>query len=205
MYIPAVVTAPTLEPVSVVALKEHLRVVGATENSYIETLGKAARQYVEWRTGRTLFQTTYDLAFDRFPLSSLTPLRLSRAAPLLSVTWVKYTDSDGTVTTLSPSAYAVNSAEMPGSILPGYGYTWPIFTPLPAAAVTVRYVAGLSATASPLVYPDEVVSHAIKLLVAAMYENREGEIVPDTPGVQAIALKYGVEALIAHSQVTYGF
>jgi uncharacterized phiE125 gp8 family phage protein len=205
MYHPSVITPPTLEPVFLHELKDHLRVVGSSEDDYIEALGKAARQHVEWRTGRTLFQTTFEQVFDDFPRHSGIPLFLLRAAPLLSVTWVKYTDADAAVTTWNASNYIVNTDSMPGCIIPAYNVTWPVFTAYPMGAVRVRYVAGLSASASPLVFPDEGIGHVIKLLVGAMYENREGEIVPDKPGVQAISLKYGVEALLSQYQVAFSF
>jgi len=204
MYKPTVITPPTLEPCIVQELKDHLRVVGTSEDDYIEILGKAARQHVEWRTGRTLMQTMYEIVADRFPNSSA-PIILPNAAPLLSVTWVKYTDSAGTVMTMDAADYIVDTDALPGLIVPAYGETWPSFTPRPAGAVRIRYLAGLSASASPLVYPDEMLQHAIKLLVGAMYENREGEVIPDTPGIQAIALKYGIEAILAQYQVSYAF
>ena len=204
MYNATVITPPTLEPCIVQELKDHLRVVGTSEDDYIELLGKAARQHIEWRTGRTLMQTTYEIVMDRFPAWS-NPIILPRAAPLLSVTWVKYTDSTGTVTTVDAADYVVDMDAMPGVIVPAYGETWPSFTPRPTGAVRVRYVAGLSASASPLVYPDEMLQHAIKLLVGALYENREGEVIPETPGVQAISMKYGIEAILAQYQVQYAF
>lgn len=203
MYLPNVITAATIEPVSVADLKSHLRVTHSNDDTLIEAYGKAARQYVEARTGRTLFQTTWEIVMDRFPYTDF--ILLPRAAPLQSVSSVKYTDSDGTVNTWASSSYLVNTDAMPGGITPAYGQTWPSYTPQPTASVRIRYIAGLSDTASPLVYPDDGILAIIKLLTEGMY-NYRGPMLADERGLTyAVANEYGVEALLAQYQVDYAF
>lgn len=202
IYPAKVITAPATEPVSIEDLKLHLRVDGSTEDVLIESMGKAARLYVEWRSGKTLMETVYEQVSDDFPRFG-GRLRLSQAAPLQSVTWVRYTNSAGTVTTWSTAEYTVNTDSEPGFILPAYGYGYPSFVPYPSGAVRVRYVAGPAA--SPLTYPDDDFRHAIKLLVAGMYENRESEIITDRAVIEAIAMKYGVEGLIGRQRVDFAF
>lgn len=198
-----IITQPTVEPLTVDELKAHLRVVGTTEDDYITAIGRAARSHVEWRTGRTLMQTTYEALADSFPCDSRSPLVLPNAAPLQSVTFIKYTSSDGTVTTVDPSQYVVNIDAMPGLIRPAYGLPWPQIIAYPTGAIRIRYVAGLSV--SPITYPEDGLLSAIKLLAGALYEYREAEIVPDKPGIQAISMKYGIEPLLAQYRVAFVF
>lgn len=211
MYLPNVITPPTIEPCSLADLKAHIRVTHSNDDTLIAFYGKAAREYVESRTGRTMFKTTYEVVRDRFPgapggLAWSSFINLPRAAPLTSVTSVKYTDSSGAVTTWDPANYIVNTDAMPGVISPVYGGTWPSYTPQPTASVRIRYVAGLSDTASPLVYPDEGLIAIIKLLVEGMYNFRGPVAVPEERGqTSAVVNQYGVEALLAQYQVAYEF
>lgn len=211
MYRPTVITPPSIEPVSLADLKAHIRVTHSNDDSLISFYGKVARQYVEDRTGRTMFTTTYEVVRDRFPGAPggsawMSFIRLPLAAPLASVTFVKYTDSSGTVTTWDPSSYIVNTDAMPGGITPAYGQTWPSYTPQPTASVRIRYVAGLSDAASPLVYPEEGLIAIIKLLVEGMYNFRGPVAIPEEHGqISAVINQYGVEALLAQYQVQYEF
>lgn len=205
MYYPEVITAPTVEPVSVLALRSHVALDTNAADDLLEAYEIAARRYVEYRTGRTLYETTLEIVFDKFPSSSHCPLVLPRAAPLRSVTWVRYTDSDGTVTTWAAANYIVNTDAQPGFVLPDYGLTYPTFTAQPTGAVRVRYIAGLDPTASPLVEPPLELQQAIKLLAGHLYINREAELIPDRSGVEAISFKYGVEALIGAAARSFPF
>lgn len=203
LYRPTVITEPTDEPVTVDELKIHLRVDNSEEDFLIASYGKVARQYVEEVTGQTIFQTTYEVVFDRFPCCG--PITLPRAFPMRSVTFIKYTDSDGVVNTWDPASYIVNADSVPGSVTPVYGQTWPFFTPQPTGAVRVRYVAGLDPNGSPFIAPREILLAAIKLLVGGFYENRESDVITDRASVQAISMRYGVEALLNLATVTYQF
>jgi len=205
VYRPVVITPPALEPCSIADLKDHLRVTHSNDDTLIDAMGRAARQYVESRTGRTLFQTTLEIVMDQFTYCNGEFITLPRASPLLSVTSVKYTDSDGVEHTLSPSSYIVNADAMPGGITPVYGQTWPSYTPRPTASVRIRYIAGLSDTASPLVYPEDGLVAIIKLLTEGFY-NYRGPVLADESGIMnAVANTYGVEALLAQYQVAYEF
>lgn len=203
MYFPKVITAPTIEPVSVADLKDHLGIIDYTQDTLVAAFGRAARQHVEWRTGLTLMQTTWEITYDAFPCDSYARLYLPRAYPLISVGFVKYTSSDGVEATWDPANYIVNKASNPGHILPVYGKIWPTYVHLPSGSVRVQYDAGLSTTADPLVLPEDGLISAIKLLAGGLYENRESEIT-EARLVQ-IESKYGVEALLAQYQIEYAF
>lgn len=199
MIDPKVITAPTVEPVSVFELKEHLRLDFDDEDTLLQSFLQAAREYVEARTRRTLHQTTLEYFLDRFPCG---PIFLPFASPLVSITGVWYKDSGGTETQWT--GFVADTNNEVGSIRPAYGGSYPSYTAYPVNSVRIRYVAGI-ADASPQTYPKETIRAAIKLLAAALYSNREGEVIPDTPGIESIALQYGIETLISMNQVEWAF
>lgn len=205
VYPPKHISGPSIEPVTPADLKDdgHLRIPHDAEDTLLTGYIEAARQYVEWRTSVTLMETVWEEVADRFPSSRR--LYLQRGKPLLSVTSVKYTDKDDAETTWNAANYRVNTDASTGFIEPVYGGTWPSFTPAPSAAVRVRYVAGLSASASPLIYPGKALLHPIFLLVGAMYENREAEVIPDRQQIETLSMKYGVEAYLSFGQARYAF
>jgi uncharacterized phiE125 gp8 family phage protein len=204
MYQPVRISGPLMEAVALHELKAHLRVDFTDDDDYITAAGWAAREYIESRTGRTLFETTWEIVADQFPPGGC-GLLLPMAAPLLSVTTIKYTDSGGAVTTWGSSNYLVNTDALPGIVTPVYGGTWPDYTSAPTGSVRVRYVAGLSLAASPLIYPDETLLWPIRMLVSGIYENRESETLTDKSFIESIAMKYGVEAFINLRKVNHAF
>lgn len=158
------VTDATTEPFDVAAAKPHLRetLVNTSNDAYIGTLIKVARQTAEERSGRTMLETTWRLSFDCFPR-----VIALEHPPIISVESVKYVDSAGAWQTLDPSLYQVAIAREPGRIVPAYGAVWPPTRPQ-AEAVEVIYKAGYANTDA---IPQGIV-HWMKLAVAEMYENR---------------------------------
>lgn len=196
---PIVITAPTVEPVSVTELKAHLRLDFNDEDTLLQTYLQSAREYVEARTCRTLHQTTLEYYLDRFPCG---PIYLPKASPLISVTGVWYKNSVGTETEWT--GFVADSYNEIGSVRPAYGRSYPSYTPYPVNSVRIRYVAGL-ANGSPQTYPKETIRAAIKLLAAGIYENRESEVIPDRIALQSISFQYGVESLLSMNQVRWEF
>lgn len=174
----AVVTAPTAEPVTVDEAKKQLRIDDDTEDDFIDTLIEPARVQCETFTGRAFINTTFDYKLDRFPsgyerfTGSYEPAIMLPRPPLSSVTSITYTATDGTSTTLSSSLYAVDTAALPGRITPAYGESWPATRDIPNA-VTVRFVAGYGSAATSV--PANI-KHAIKMLVAFMFEHRDDSV-----------------------------
>ena len=162
-------TAPTVEPVSLEELKAHLRVDIDDDDALITSIGKAARQQAEVYTGRAFCTQTWDLFLDSWPTVIYLPY-----PPLSSVTSITYTDTAGDSQTVSTSVYTVDTDSEPGRIYLAYGQTWPTTRGI-RHAITVRYVCGYGAAAAV----PENVKHAIKIMAADMYENRE-EVVTGT-------------------------
>jgi uncharacterized phiE125 gp8 family phage protein len=169
-----------------------------TEDALFDVYIEAARDYVESHTGRTIHQKTLEITLNEWPRCDY--IALPRATPLISITSVIYTDSDGNATTWSPSEYIADTDSMPGRLDLAYGEQWPSATLLPANGIRIRYVAGI-VTASPESEAPGYLKYPVMLLVAGMYENRESEFVPDRMAIETIALKYGVEAFIARARV----
>lgn len=202
MTTPKLITAPSVEPVSVTEAKSAHNISISDDDTLIGIFIKAAREYFEWRTGRTVHETVWEYVLENWPAKDY--IALPRATPLISITSVIYKDSDGAATTWSSSEYIADSDEMPGRVVLAYNQSWPSFTPYPVSPIRIRYKAGI-ATASPVTEADAWIKLPILLLVGGMYANRESEIVTNFAMVQETALKYGVEAFISCSVVSYAF
>lgn len=143
------------------------------EDTAIEDWIQDAREHVENFTRRALLTQTWDFYLDEFPCSNSFKLPFGN---LQSVTHIKYTDSDGTQTTMTAGTdYLVETnGDACGRIVLPYGESWPSFTAYPSNPIVVRFVCGWTAAAS---IPSRLRS-ACKLILTHLYENR-GESKPD--------------------------
>jgi uncharacterized phiE125 gp8 family phage protein len=180
-----IVTAPTIEPVSLEEAKAHVRVDIAADDALIRGLVVAARQMAETITRRALCTQTWDYLLDEFPGEDQIYLPFP---PLQSVTSVKYTDEDDDESTFSSSSYLVDAYSEPGRIRLKSGYSWPGDTLRVVNGVAVRFVCGYG---EPGDVPDAIKS-AMLLMIGHWYENREAA----TVGAVAREVPLGVEALL---------
>lgn len=158
------VTAPTYEPVSVDEFKSHGRITHVDEDPYIYTLLRVAREEVERFTNRRLITQTWDWRLDAFPVEFCLPLN-----PLLSVTSITYTDTDGASQTLAASVYTVDIYSTPARIVEAWEQSWPSTREVPNA-VTVRAVVGYGA--NPTLVPKSL-RQAVMMIAGHFFENRE--------------------------------
>lgn len=200
LYTPKVITGPTIKPITVAEAKTQARLTTSVYDSQVSMFIDAAREWFEWTTGMTIHQQTLEMVWDYWPGHRII---LPRATPLISLTSLSYKDSTGAVTTLSASDYALDTDGMPGGILPAYGTTWPSFTPYPVNAVRARYVCGLST--SPVIDADASIKTAIAMIVAALLENPEAEVITNNSVAQAVAFKYGTAAFVLRNIKSYAF
>lgn len=190
------ITPPSSEPVSLTELKSWLRVDIPDDDDLITDLGIAAREQIEAAYDCAIVSQVLQLTLDRFPypgnpylwqqyswgywLNRIPMMGLAgtwwpeRAAifvprpPLLAVNQIQYIAGDGTLTTLAPSSYLVDTERQPGRITPAWGQFWPILR-LQMNSVTVQYTAGFGdAAACP-----KRLKQAIKVACGYWYENRE--------------------------------
>lgn len=175
------VTAPIDEPVSYAQAAEHLRVDSEADMSYVTDLIGVAREYADSITGRVSSLSTWKVSANtwndligiedpRFtgqylasgPPNTITLYR----TPLASITSVKYYAPDSSsLTTISSNDYRVITGTEPGRIQ--------ITCDLPAVedrpdAIQIEFKAGYT---NPQSSPPGL-RHAIKMIVANLYENR---------------------------------
>lgn len=154
--------APTVEPLTVDQVMEHLRL--DEYETMLPLLIASARASAEAATSLALMTQTLDLYLDAFPAAEIILPR----SPLQSVTSITYTDTDGATQTLAASEYQVDTASAPPRIVPAYGKSWPS-TRQQINAVKVRFVCGHTDAAS---VPADVKAWML-LSIGTAYEHRE--------------------------------
>jgi uncharacterized phiE125 gp8 family phage protein len=190
------VTAPTVDPVSIAEARAQCRIDSTTEDGLIADYILAARAYVEVTTGLSLISQTYDMTLSHWPHSG-NGILLPRN-PVQSITSVKYYDTTNALQTLSSSYYEIDVSRNPTAIHLADGYEWPD-TYDRISPIVVRFVAGYGSAPGSVPEP---IRQAIKLLVGGYYANRESAIL--SPGMGVAMVPFGVEALLQPYKV-YGF
>lgn len=166
------VSNPVCEPVSLPSAKAHLRIDGSDSDTLINSLIKAAREWVENYCQRSLVQRTYRADVPYFASRYRLPM-----SPFASLTSVKYytPDSPQVLTTLDANTYRSNLGKSE-IYLNADGYTIPS-TSTRHDAVQITFVAGESpSTDSPQDHAANVssaVKAAILLVIGDLFENRE--------------------------------
>lgn len=203
------VTAPPFEPITLAEAKVHCRIDHDDDDEYLRSLIKVAREKLDGREGylgRAIVAQTWDWKFDRFdrryPEGDLPRYRGCddqhpswrielRLPPLQSVVSVKYLDLNAVEQTLSSSLYVVTGSNgwQPAQIEPAANQSWPSVYCQPEA-IRIRLNCGYAPKdplSSPVVSTDytdnvpETIKLAIKIMVAAWYENRESlGVMPDS-------------------------
>jgi len=165
-----VTTAETALPVPLAALKKHVA-IDAAEIYYDDMLTDmqlAAVEYIESKTRLTLRQATFDVFLSELP-HNRDPLYLP-LWPISSITSFAYVDRDGATQAITPATLQQSLKVQPAALYPAVGGDWPDVQDDNQRAVTIRLVAG------GLAVMPAMVTHAIKLLVAHWFRNREAVI-----------------------------
>ena len=161
------ITAPSIEPITLSDAKLHARIDTSADDTIVTRLIQAARERAEFETRHALITQTWDYTLDGFPADRLCRIELP-LPNLISVTSIKYIDTDGVLQTWAASNYKVHTNYIPGQISTAYAIQWPT-SRAEADAVTIRYVAGYGASASNV--PQSIIS-AMHLMIAHWYEHR---------------------------------
>jgi uncharacterized phiE125 gp8 family phage protein len=159
-----VVTAPTVELVTLTEAKAHLRVDDSASDTYITSLIKRARMYAEHEAGRSFGTQTLKSTLPKLA----DPMPLPRG-PIVSVTSVTYLDTADARQTLSSALYYIDRSDLEPVVRRVPGVSWPSES-LRAGGVEITYVAGTWA-----VVPEGAVQY-ILLLIGTMYEQREADV-----------------------------
>lgn len=181
----AITSAPTSELLSVEEAKRHLRLMSSDLDDEVQSKIRAARDYCERWTQRTLRTSTIrTLKIDRwwgatcdYQASGINRYSDDRNAlrlpwpPLLTVSGITYYDTDNASQTLGSSNYQVElSTDGGGRVI------WASTATIPALyarqdAVTITFTTGYaSADAAP-----PVAMEAMKLAVSMLWPGRESE------------------------------
>jgi len=179
---------PDKEPVSLEEAKGHLRVHHGNDDVMIKDQIVAARELIEDLTSRAIITQTWQWFRDDFPEDVFDVPK----PPLQSVDHIKYTDQDGTTTTVSASKYIVDTDNVPARIALKTDENWPnVSAGLQRInAVEIQFIAGYGDK------PDDVpakVKKAMKLIIGHLYENRQWVVTNEFPS----EIMNSVKSLIA--------
>jgi len=186
----AVITAPTVEPVTLAEAKDQCRVLHSAEDTLIGRLARVARSHVEVVLSRSLMAQGLRLELAGFPRDGVIELP---HPPAISLTEIKYRNELGIITTLDPAAYVFVADNTGARVELADGYDWPV-TAVHPQAVTVNWQGGYGATADKV---PEAIRHAILLLVEHSYNNRGAT----SEGTRS-AVPFSVDALLSPYRTT---
>lgn len=160
-------TAPSALALALTDAKAHLNVSHSDDDTLITTYINTAINYCEEYLQRKLITQTWYLYLDEWPSGSL----VMPFGDLQSVTSIKYYDTDDTEYTFADTNYTVDIASVPGEVKLKYTKTWPSETLRPDNPILVEFVTGYGDAQANIT--DVNVVHALKMLVAHYYINRE--------------------------------
>ena len=115
--------------------------------------------------------------------------------PVQSASAIKYYDTDYALQTATLSNFHVLGTSGRTLVSPKTGYAWPT-TFQRDDAIKIEYVIGYGDAATDV---PETIRHALLMLVAHYYENRENELI----GTISKTLPYGFDDLIGMERAAY--
>ncbi len=186
---------PPVEPVTVADLRKWLNLDDdIDDDDLLADLIATAREYAENYTKRCFVESSYELAIDDFPATTIrVPI-----APLLAVVSVKYRGTDDAYLTVDPSDYTEALDDEPPRVEFFSWWGWPTaaFGCQRPRSVVLELRAGYPPAGSPADAANvpATIKTAIKLAAAHWYENREA--VTTAARMIPTELPLGVQALL---------
>lgn len=159
------ITAPSLEPITLALAEAQCRVGAGEDNDLLTFYIESAREQAEGLLFSALISQTWEQTLDEFPSDG--DIKLLKP-PVQSITSVTYIDSAGDLQTMATDAYVLDAATSPGWLLPADGTEWPATDDV-INAVTIRFVAGFGATAADV--PANIRAWLL-LTIAQLYDQR---------------------------------
>lgn len=172
-----IITPPATEPVTLAEAKEQLRIESGftVDDDYINALISAARDRCESYCNQ--FFTVQDIAY---LYDGPMPTLIELPYPNLTVTALKYTDTDNVQQTIAPADYTVNALDQA------------ILVSVSVSALSYQVEATTSAPAA-----FDGVNHAIKIIVTDLYELRAesviGVSIAENPALKSLLYPYRLE------------
>jgi len=197
MMIAKIIAEPANEPLSLAECYAHLRVDavdsdGRPDDDLILALAKAAREYCENFTGRSLALKDYEVRFAEFP----DPLELPHPPFVALLNGITITDtvSDNAI---DEDLYSVNDYTDEITVIEPVN-SWP--TVATGNTVRIRYRAGYGDESEAYGHVPSPIKTAMLLVLGHLYANREAST------AQALStIPLGVESLLRHYRVRTGF
>lgn len=182
------VTPPATEPVTRDETKLHCRIDITADDTYIDSLIIAAREFVELQTRRALITQTWRLVLDNWPggrelwwdgvregpismVDASAEVEI-RKGGFIAITSVVTVNEDATTTTWDSSNYYAVTRNSMGRLVKVSGTTWPIMA-LPVrqvGGIVITFTAGYGTLAASVPVS---LRQAIKDIVLHWYEVRE--------------------------------
>ena len=178
------VTAPSASPISLAEAKAQMRVEGNDDDIVIQRLIDSAVAFVDAQGVLGFAMITQTWAQWLSPNPGTVQLSLG---PVQSVSAVKYYDVDGVLQTATLSDFNVFGTPNRITVSPKAGKAWPV-TQTRDDAIKIEYVVGYGATSASV---PQTVRHALMMLVAHWYENRE-----TSSEKQMLDMPYGFSEMI---------
>jgi len=193
-----VTSAPSVEPITRSEAKTFLKVDASdtSEDSFIDSLIKAARVWCEDNTNRSLItqvRTQYmDEFYPCYQREYTYPSSIELMyGPVQSVDSVKYRDENDTLQTMSSSDYWVDlTSRIPRITVKT---SWPTTKSRPNA-VEIAYTAGYGDAGSDVPAAYKIF---MQLFIAHFFENR----VPEITGPSIQKFEFGIERLLDSMRV----
>jgi len=153
------VVEPVLDPVTLDEAKHHCRQEYLSDDDeMIRGLLLASTNTAEQYLHRGLMTQSMKAVLDDWR----DVVWLPSAAPLQSITSVKYRASDGTLTTLASSAYVIDTVGEPGRLMRAPNMVWPALQADRLGGIEITYVVGWS---QPADVPQAIKLGQLRLLV----------------------------------------
>jgi len=148
------ITAATVEPVTLDEAKLQCRVDVTDADTQISALITAARELAERLVDRVYAQSTWELWLDAFPDGEI---RIAKP-PITAIESITYLDDAGDTQTLSSASYTLDDVMVPNWVFPVSGVSWPS-TYDSANAVRVRFTAGAAPADVPAIVKLWILGH----------------------------------------------
>ena len=183
------VTPPLAQPISLAEAKSQLRVEHNDDDTIISRLIGVAVAYVDatGALGACMMTQTWGQWLGQNP-GTVTLL----LGPVQSVSAVKYYDVNNVLQTDTLSNYNILGTKTRTIVAPKNGFNWPT-TFQRDDAIQIQYVCGYGGTSYSV---PQNVRHAMMMLVAHHYENRELELI----GTISKTLPYGFDDMLGQSR-----
>ena len=156
---------PAVEPISLSEAKNHLRIDGSDEDTYLATIITAARRYCEQYCNRAFITQTWI----QYPTKFSNGMKLS-INPVQSVSSITYYDVDGNSQTLNSSQYQVDLSDDICRVYEAVNVDFPDTQDEKINPITITYISGYGDASTDV--PMDIL-HAIKLMISHFFQNRE--------------------------------